>query len=71
MSKEFLKIQLFVTFAGLSIQSAKRYRNTGNKFKKYVMGEKRRHSASKLYIYILYFKGGPGLQTQPCEGHTL
>ena len=39
-TKQFKEIKLFVTFAGLSIQYAKRYRNAGNKLKKYVMGEK-------------------------------
>ena len=48
-SKNFKEIQLIVSFAGLSIQSTKRQRSAGNKLKKYVMGEKRRHSASKQH----------------------
>ena len=48
-SKQFKEVQLFVNFAGFSIQCGKRYRNAGNKLKKYVMGEKRRHSASKIF----------------------
>ena len=43
-SKNFKEIQLFVSFAGLSIQSTKRHRNTGNKLKKTCNGTGRKEA---------------------------